>query len=89
MRYLSILLVAITLAGLAGCSKMGIGGHSRDYITKGNQVASLTVPRGVPPINQQAYYAVPPIQSPVHANYSASHLLTPPTLKQKTGANKS
>lgn len=83
MRSVFAILTVGILMGLVGCSSAGIGGHSQDYVTKGRQIASLNVPVGVPPVNQQAYYAVPPVRAAQNSQYNSAGLLLPPTLRSK------
>ena len=78
MRFLAFMTLCCASIILCGCAN-----HSRDYVKKGGEIASLTVPPGVPMIKQEPYYPVP-VASALSAKAVS---LKPPTLQKKITDN--
>lgn len=49
-----LVILSCLMMVLCGCVN-----HSNDYLKEGQQVSSVVVPAGVPPIKQAPYYPIP------------------------------
>lgn len=73
MRFFTLCLAIIASVFLVSCAN-----HSKDYLKKDQQIASIIVPPGVPALKQQMYYPVPTTAQNATVK---SVSLVPPTMK--------
>ncbi len=59
MQLIRLIVIALVACTLASCAKYGMSHNQKKYAQFGGQVHKAVAPQGVPPIKQQAYYAVP------------------------------